>query len=163
LIALELDLDAGGLGLLMAANGVGALIAAVQIGMGRWAGTRDLILGAVLLGLPLIATGLLVVVEGPLLLVAGLLLIAGLGSTRMRVSTNTSIQLATPPEMRGRSMSLFALVFEGAGPLGGLITGAVAAGLGGPVALMGAGAAALALISAGSQALFRIRLDERRG
>jgi predicted MFS family arabinose efflux permease len=161
LIAIELGLDAGGLGLLMAANGVGALLAAVQIGMGGGARTRDLVVGAVTLGVSLLVTGLLTEVGGPLAVVAALLLLAGYAGTKMRVATNTSIQLATPPAMRGRAMSVFGLVFEGASPFGGLTTGAIAAALGGPAAFVGAGAAAIGLIAAGSGALGRLRLDDR--
>jgi MFS family permease len=163
LIALEYDLDASGLGLLMAANGVGALLAAIRIGFGGRANIGVLIRGAVVLGGALLAAGLLTAVRGPLPLAAVLLLAAGLGGVTMRVSTNTSVQLTTPPEMRGRAMSLFALVFEGTTPLGGLLTGVVAAQLGGPAALIWAGIAALVLIGAGGQILLRLRLDGRAG
>jgi MFS family permease len=165
LIAIELGLDAGGLGLLMAANGVGALLAAVQIGIGGGAGTRDLVIGAGTLGISLLVTGLLTEVGGPLVIVAVLLLVAGYAGTKMRVATNTSVQLATPPAMRGRAMSVFALVFEGATPFGGLTTGAIASALGGPAAFVGAGAAAIGLIAAGSRPLGRLRFDnhDRRG
>jgi MFS family permease len=161
LIALEYDLDASGLGLLMAANGVGALLAAIRIGFGGRANIQVLIRGAVILGGSLLAAGLLTGARGPVPLVAALLLTAGLGGVTMRVSTNTSVQLSTPPEMRGRAMSLFALVFEGTTPLGGLLTGVVASNLGGPAALIWAGVGALGLIAAGARVLLRLRLDGR--
>jgi MFS family permease len=162
LIALEYRLDSSELGLLMAANGVGAFLAAVRIGMGGRANTASLIRGAVLLGFCLLLTGLLAGLRGPVPLVAALLLGAGLGGTSMRVATNTSIQLATPPHMRGRAMSLFALVFEGSSPLGGLVTGITASILGGPAALAGAGVAAFGLIVGGKAILLQIRLDGGR-
>jgi MFS family permease len=162
LIALEFRLDSSGLGLLMAANGVGAFLAAVRIGMGGRANTASLIRGAVLLGVCLLLTGLLAGLRGPVPLVAALLLGAGLGGTSMRVATNTSIQLATPPHMRGRAMSLFALVFEGSSPLGGLVTGITASILGGPAALAWAGIAAFGLILGGKTVLLQIRLDGGR-
>ena len=159
LVALELGLDAGGLGLLMAANGVGALLAALQIGMGGGAGTRDLIFGAALLGLSLLAAGALTDLPGPIAAVATALLVGGYAGTKMRVATNTSIQLATAPEMRGRAMSVFALVFEGTAPLGGLVTGLIASAFGGPAALVAAGLSATGLIAAGGRPLRRLRLD----
>jgi hypothetical protein len=72
------------------------------------------------------------------------------------------VQLATAPEMRGRAMSLFALIFEGTTPVGGLVTGLVAAWFGGPAALIAAGVVAIGLISVGSRHLRRLRLDGGR-
>jgi MFS family permease len=157
LLALVYDLDASGLGLLMAANGVGALLGAVRIGMGGGASTWVLIRGALLLGAALLLAGLLAAVKASVALPALLLMAAGFGGSTMRVSTNTAVQLSTAPEMRGRAMSLFALVFEGTTPFGALVTGIAAARLGGPVALVLSGVAALALVASGSRGLLRLR------
>jgi len=162
ILALEYGLDAGGLGLLMAANGVGALVAALRVGIGGKAGTRALIVGAVVLGTSLVLAGIVTGLGAPLPVTAVLLFTAGAGAVSMRTATNTSVQLATAPELRGRVMSLFALVFEGTSPMGGLIAGAVAARFGGPAAFVVCGTGAVILILAGMRELLRIRLDGGR-
>ena len=71
----------------------------------------------------------------------------------MRTSANTRIQLATPAHLRGRVMSVFAIVFEGASPMGGLLAGALASAAGGRAAFAITGAAAVLLALAGARAL----------
>ncbi len=158
-LVLEYGLDSGGLGLLMAANGVGALAAALRVGMGGKANPAALIRGGLILGGSLILAGLVAAVRGPLPIAAVLLFGGGVGATMMRTATNTSIQLATPPEVRGRVMSLFALTFEGISPMGAAFTGVLAAQLGGPAAFVASGAVAIVLILAGASELRRLRLD----
>ncbi|MDO8484676.1 MAG: MFS transporter [Candidatus Limnocylindrales bacterium] len=148
----ELALDAGGLGLLLAAVGVGALIAALRIGIGGRAGPRALIGGAVVLGVALVLTGIF-----PwLALTIAFLSAAGAGAVSMRTAANTSIQLATPPLLRGRVMSLFSIVFEGSSPMGGLIAGAIAGAFGVRVAFIVAGVAAVLLAVLGAPLLSRV-------
>ncbi len=156
-LALEYGLDSGGLGLLMATNGVGALIAAVRIGLGGRSNPGTLIQGALVLGVTLILAGLSVEAGMPVPLTALLLFIAGAGAVTMRTATNTSIQLATAPEMRGRVMALFALVFEGVSPMGALFIGAVAATLGGPAAFVVCGSSAVILALLGGSEVRKIR------
>lgn len=148
----EFAMDPTVLGLLLAAVGVGALTAALLIGVGGRAGPGALIGGALTLGLALLLTGF----GPPLLVTAVLLFAAGAGATSMRTAANTTIQLATPPLLRGRVMSLFALVFEGWSPMGGLITGAVTAQFGGRVGFIVFGAAALLLLLVGARELSRV-------
>ena len=156
-LALEYGLDSGGLGLLMATNGVGALIAAVRIGLGGRSNPGTLIQGALVLGVTLILAGLSVEAGMPVPLTALLLFIAGAGAVTMRTATNTSIQLATAPETRGRVMALFALVFEGVSPMGALFIGAVASTLGGPAAFVVCGSSAVILALLGGSEVRKIR------
>jgi MFS family permease len=151
-LAREFGLDAGGLGLLMAASGLGALGAALRIGVGGRAGVGVVFVGAAVLGVAEVLTGLL----GSVLLSVALLFAAGAGATAMRVSANTSIQLATPPHLRGRVMSVFAIVFEGASPIGGLLAGGLAAAAGGRTALIVAGLTAAILALIGSRVVERV-------
>jgi len=140
-MAKEAGLDASGLGLMLAAPGLGALLSAMRIGFGGRAGPRLLVGGAALLGATEVVVGL-VSLPG---LVLVMLFLAGAGATAMRASTNTMLQLGTPSSLRGRVMSLFTIVFEGMSPAGGLLAGALAAAVGGRAALGIAGAIALAL------------------
>ena len=59
----------------------------------------------------------------PLFLV--LLVVTGLVSVTFNTLGNSTIQLATDPEFRGRVMSIYMLVFMGSTPLGSLVVGAI--------------------------------------
>jgi hypothetical protein len=145
-------MDPAGLGFLLAAAGVGGLLSALRIGLGGRAGPRVLIAGAVVLGVAEVATGLFAVP-----LASGVaLFFAGAGAVAMRTAANTNIQLATPPHLRGRVMSVFSIVFEGSSPMGGLLAGAVAASLGGRLAFVATGVAAVLLAILGASAVARI-------
>jgi len=148
----DLRMDAGGLGLLLSSVGIGALVAALSIGIGGRAGLSAIVGGSVLLGVALVLTG---VAGMPLTIVA--LLVAGAGSTWMRTAVNTSVQLATPPPLRGRVMSVFAIVFEGSSPVGGILAGALAALLGGRVAFIATGAVAILIAVLAAPLLVRAR------
>ena len=136
----ELRLDAGGLGLMMSAVGIGALVAALRVGIGGRAGPGAIVGGSLVLGVALVMTGAL---TPPWVVLA--LFAAGAGSTSMRTAVNTSVQLATPAALRGRVMSVFAIVFEGSSPIGGILAGALAATLGGAGAFVVTGVAAVLL------------------
>ncbi|QLH22516.1 MFS transporter [Streptomyces sp. Rer75] len=56
-------------------------------------------------------------------LFAALMVPVGIFSLTFNVTANSSVQLATDPEMRGRVMSLFMMVFVGGTPIGGPLIG----------------------------------------
>jgi predicted MFS family arabinose efflux permease len=80
-----------------------------------------------------------------------LMFVAGWGVIAMAATTNTIIQLTVPDVLRGRVMSVYTTVFAGSVPLGGLFAGSVAAAAGVPAALAVGGV--LALLAAGVAAL----------
>ena len=125
-----------GLGLLMSAPGVGAVVGTLLIASSPRLQSRPAILyvAAICLGLSLIALALMRSV-GPALLV--LVLIGGFQITYMSTN-NTLLQLICPDHMRGRVMSLY-MLNQGLMPLGSLLAGGVAQFWGSPVAfaLMG--------------------------
>jgi hypothetical protein len=55
-------------------------------------------------------------------------------------SINTLIQTSTEEKMRGRVMSFYAMALMGTQPIGNLILGAVASGIGVPVTILLGGA-----------------------
>jgi len=71
----------------------------------------------------------------------GLLIVIGFAQIVFQASCNTMLQVTVPDALRGRIMSLYALVFAGATPLGSLAVGSIAERLGTPAAcaLGGAG------------------------
>ena len=48
----------------------------------------------------------------------------------MAATANTVVQLSVPDHLRGRVMSVYTTVFAGSTPVGGLLTGAIASGVG---------------------------------
>lgn len=143
------------LGFLMAAAGVGALIAAVTLAM------RPSVLGlgriivwsAACFGCGLIGLGLSHIVWVSYAVVA----LAGFGMMRQLASSNTILQTIVPDAMRGRVMAYYAMSFQGLAPFGSLAAGALAAKIGAPETIMIGGAACIA-----GAVAFRIRLPELR-
>jgi MFS family permease len=127
--------DAGTrLGLLSAAFGVGALVAALllaSIGERMRPGTR------ISIGLLLYPIGFLLFAFAPSFWVAiALLALSGWAMITLLATTNTLLQTTTPDELRGRVMSLYTLVLVGLMPFGNLLAGYLAEHLGSaPLAL----------------------------
>jgi MFS family permease len=116
------------LGLLLSAAGLGALGGAASLlhrrgldGMGRLVSWGMTAFGVGLLGFALSPSV-------PLSCLA--LVVVGAGFMLQVASTNTLLQSLAPPELRGRVMGLFSMVFVGISPLGALAAGWVAARLG---------------------------------
>lgn len=148
--------DASGFGFLMAASGVGSLIAALGIAFSGRAGPWVIVLGALTMGLAEVVLGL----SRWFPLSLAMMFIAGFGGIAMAATANTTIQLTVPDELRGRVMSVYTTAFAGSVPIGGLMFGAIASGFGADVS-MGLGGAATALVGVGGIAwLRRIRQRE---
>lgn len=147
-----LQVGPGGLGLLMSAPGVGAVLGTLTIAtLGNVRRKGLLLFGG------LIATGFFLVLfsrSTSFLLSLVLLVLVG-GWQMVYMTTNqTLLQLATPDEFRGRVMGIY-LENRGLLPLGSLLAGTLASFLGAPgaVTLMGGtvlALSALALLHMGS-------------
>jgi MFS family permease len=93
---------------------------------------------------------------------------AGFLQVSFNTTANATVQLSTDPELRGRVMSLYMLVFLGSVPLGSVVIGALTESVGAPVSLMLCGvvvvmaAVTLAAVAA-RQAGLRPRLDLHAG
>ena len=55
-----------------------------------------------------------------------LMFFIGLGAIAMAATANTTIQLAVPDQLRGRTMSVYTTVFAGSTPIGALLMGWIA-------------------------------------
>lgn len=130
--------DAGTLGVLMGATGVGAIMGALFLasrpsirGLGRL-----IAIAAGLFGAGLIAFSF----SHVLWLSLALLVIVGFGGMVQMASSNTLIQTVVDDDKRGRVMSLYTMSFMGMGPFGALLAGWLASWLGAPGALVLGGA-----------------------
>jgi MFS family permease len=132
--------DATTYGFLMAATGVGSITSALTIAFsGR---TMPLVIG---LGGTILGLGLLVLGGTNTFSIALVAMFAaGVGGIAMAATANTLVQLAVPDQLRGRVMSVYTTVFAGSTPFGGLITGAIASGLGAATAITVGGALSVA-------------------
>jgi MFS family permease len=117
-----LDTDATGFGFLMAATGIGSLVAALGIAFSGRSRPVIIPVGALLLGVGLVAASLVHVYAFALVT----MLLVGFGAIGMAATANTTVQLAVPDELRGRVISVYTTVFVGSTPVGGLIMGAIA-------------------------------------
>jgi MFS family permease len=137
-----------GLGLLMAAPGVGAVIAVLLLAsLGNRMRRQGLLLvaGIVILGCFLILFSQ--ITYFPLALIS--LVLVGIFQMLFLASTNTILQMIVPDELRGRVMSLY-MLDRGFMPAGALFAGVTAHFIGAPwtVATMGAIVIVLAIVVA---------------
>ncbi len=132
---------ARGLGLLMGATGVGALLAALTLavkktvtGLGRWVAISSAGFGI----------SMILFSQSRWFWVSFVLLIPmGFSMMLQSASSNTLIQSMVPDRLRGRVMSVYSMMFMGMAPFGGLFAGLVAHKLGAPLTLTVGGLACL--------------------
>ena len=121
-----LKAGAEGLGVLTSAVGLGSLLAALAFASATRTSQR------VLLGAGFVFSVLLVLVGISRSLPFTLALLALMGASGIiyTASSNTSLQLNAPGELRGRVMSLYFLLFAGTTPIGGFLVGVLSARIG---------------------------------
>ena len=135
-----LGLDAGGLGLLLAASAIGALVTSFSVASsGNFRGKgRLLIVGGFIAGLALIA----LLFVRTLSLAFLVMLFVGVGNNICMVTGSTLLQMHCTPEYRGRVMGVDMMIW-GLAPLGTLPAGALADVVGVAPVLAGQGALTL--------------------
>ena len=141
-----LGLGAEGFGFLMAALGVGAVAGALTVGFWR---APELPLSGMLTASALALAGLLSLSAARHVLVAvPLLFVTGFFGLVLVASCNTRLQLAAPDELRGRMMSLYALVWGGVFPIGAFCVGAMSEAWGVSTAFAVSGTTGLTALAA---------------
>jgi predicted MFS family arabinose efflux permease len=148
-----LHAGARGLGLLMAAAGLGALGGALALasrdsvhGLGRWIAVAGGAFGVALVLFSLSRA----------LWLSALLLVPVGGAVMVQLaSSNTLVQTMTPDPLRGRVMAVYTMVIIGMAPLGALIAGAAASRIGAPATVAAGGFAIMA-----AAAVFASRLPD---
>ncbi|MFN2568317.1 MAG: MFS transporter [Candidatus Dormibacteria bacterium] len=131
----------GGLGLLYAAPGVGALLAVLTAGWlshTRRLG-RVIVIAVIVWGAAITLFGLV----GALWLALMLLAIAGAADSVSAISRSTMLQITTPDSLRGRVSATYATVVVGGPYIGDAEAGAVAFAFSPPVSVVSGGLACL--------------------
>lgn len=146
---------ARGLGILMAASGVGAVAGALAVasrrevrGLGLWVAVS---MGGLGLGLISFALSRAFWLSATLLVPVGTFMMVQMSAS------NTLIQAMVPDALRGRVMAIYSMMFMGMAPVGALLAGSLASHVGAP--LMVATGGALATVGAVS---FYLRLPALR-
>jgi MFS family permease len=143
--------DAGTFGLLLSMLGVGSLIGALLMAREKHPNPRRLALASAAFGLATILVAYAPSMTSELVLLVPM----GFVSMIFMITGNSTLQLTSRPDMRGRVMALYGIVFLGSTPVGGPIAGwasehfgtRATLALGGLVAVI-VGAAGLLVLSA---------------
>jgi MFS family permease len=148
-----LDTDATGFGFLMTATGIGSLAAALGIAFSGRSRPAIIPIGALLLGVGLLASSMIHAYGFALLA----MMVVGFGAIGMAATANATVQLGVPDELRGRVISVYTTVFVGSTPVGGLLMGAIASSAGVAVSLAISGAGCMVIGALSLAWLRRIR------
>jgi len=124
---------ARGLGFLMSAAGVGAVLGALQFaarttyqGLAKWIAAMSLICSVCLVIFSQSKIFWLSIV---------VLFVVGFAATSQMAATNTTVQNRSPEQLRGRLMAVYATMFMGVQPIGALLAGGLAKRFGAPATL----------------------------
>lgn len=111
--------DAGTLGALLAFMGIGSLVGALGMARGARPNPRRLMAAAMAMGGVTVLAALMPTLRAELVV----LVVLGLASIVFMITGNTILQLTSRPEMRGRVMALYSVVFLGGTPIGAPLAG----------------------------------------
>ncbi len=137
-------------GLMLTMRGIGSLVGTLVVA--TW-GHRKVLgklwaAGSVVLPIALIVFATIpwlgIVNIGMVIATYAMLIVIGAALMLMTNSSNVIVQQRTPDEYRGRVMGIYTLIFFGGMPIGSLLIGSVAAGVGLPITIL-AGAIILTL------------------
>lgn len=142
-------------GVMTAAMGVGAVVGGLVTATRGGTGLRTLVVASLLFGVCIAFAALAPVL--PTEFVA--LLLVGYASVSFLAQGNSTLQLATEPQMRGRVMALWSVAFLGSTPIGGPLIGWITAVSG---ARVGLAVGALSCFVAGALGLVALHRHRER-
>lgn len=134
----------GTYGLLMSSLGVGSLIGAITVSVRSKTGPKHsiLLISSIIVSIMLMLTG----ISKFQYITAISLAITGIFNIYFSTTANSTLQIKSKDEYRGRVMSVYALVFAGSTPIGNLFSGTAASKLGASWAFIVSGILSLILI-----------------
>lgn len=140
-------------GFLTAAMGAGAVVGGLITATRGRTGLRPLSIAALAFGAAIACTA-----ASPLLALAyGTMALVGWGSVSFLATGNSTLQLSSAANMRGRVMALWAVAFLGSTPIGGPLIGWLIAGTNARIGLGVGGLSALVAAGIGFIAAARLR------
>ncbi|HTT59471.1 MAG TPA: MFS transporter [Acidimicrobiales bacterium] len=143
-------------GVLLAAMGVGAVIGGLRTAARGKTGSRAMVRASLAFGLCMTFAALSPLLAVELLAIA----LVGFASVSFLSMANSTLQLSTDPQMRGRVMALWAVAFMGSTPLGGPFIGWVTSSLGARAGLGVGAASCFAACAIGWLALRRLHAKD---
>jgi MFS family permease len=149
--------DARTYGFLTAAMGLGAVVGGLYVAAYGRTGMPALVVASTLFGLAMLGTA--VAPNLPIALVG--IALVGAFSVAFLSTGNSTLQLASDPQMRGRVMALWAVAFLGSTPIGGPIAGVVVEYFGGRAGLVLGAVACLVAAAAGAVVARRLASASR--
>ena len=151
---------ARGLGMLMGATGMGALMAALLLasrtgvkGLGSWVSRASLVFGFTLMGFAY---------SRHFWLSIAILICLGFTMMMQMTASNTLIQSMVPDRLRGRVMSVYSMMFMGMAPIGSYTAGVAAHKIGAPLTLATGGGLSLCGAVLFSSYLPKLRVAARK-
>jgi MFS family permease len=130
-------------GILMAAMGFGAVIGGLWTAARGKTGVRSMIRASLIFGVVMCFAALAPILAVELIALA----FVGFASVSFLSMANSTLQLGTDPQMRGRVMALWAVAFLGSTPIGGPVIGWITSEVGARAGLgVGAGSCFVAAI-----------------
>jgi MFS family permease len=141
---------------LVSAMAVGSIAGALVNGHRGRTGPRLIAGGALAFGV----SALLAAAMPSLAFEVPMLVLLGAAAVTFAATINSTLQLAVSPEMRGRVMALYSVVFLGSTPIGGPLTGWLAQTYDPRIALLLAGASGLTAAWAAQVSFKRLRRAE---
>jgi MFS family permease len=144
---------AGGTALLLSMMGAGAVLGGLSVASRRGISHRRLIVLAMAMGVMILVTAV-----APSLATEAVAMFAmGAAAFAFIAVANTTIQLTSAPEMRGRVMALYAIAFLGSTPIGGPMVGWISQQYGARIGFALGGVATIAATSVAGWSLARHR------
>jgi predicted MFS family arabinose efflux permease len=140
-------------GVMTAAMGIGAVVGGLMTAARGKTGLRAMVLASTLFGLVILFAALAPVLAAEFAALA----LVGWASVSFLSMGNSSLQLATDPQMRGRVMALWSVAFLGSTPIGGPAIGWVTEHFGARTGLAVGAASCFAAAGLGYVAMRRLR------
>ena len=139
-------------GVLLAAMGFGAVVGGLRTAARGKTGSRAMVRASLAFGVCMTFAALSPLLAVELVAIA----MVGFASVSFLSMANSTLQLGTDPQMRGRVMALWAVAFMGSTPIGGPLIGWITSSLGARVGLGVGAASCFAACAIGVLALRRI-------
>lgn len=150
--------DANTYGYMMAAMGVGSIVGGLWVAKFPIKSARALVPIAMIFG----GAMLMLAITSQIITAILALVILGVAAALFTTLGNSTLQLSSSPEMRGRVMSLWGIAFAGMTPVGAPIVGWIGEHAGASASVGFGGIAALAAAGVGYVILFRQPARQKR-